>query len=142
LLENNKYCKELKFIGDYIEENERKDPIVVIAQLSNEVEYFDVAAISNIAQSNLSKTITIMTKQHGQTSLNMSSPIVEPLSYPLLFLKGEDGWGEDDKETISFRNYLCNKMLMPEKVIKYDGPDDHIGNHQIFSIIYFLYNFF
>ena len=56
--------------------------------------------------------------------------MIEPLSYPLLFMDGEDGWGDEDKEVISFRHYMSHRMLMPEKAIIYDGPDDKIGNYR------------
>jgi hypothetical protein len=119
----------LKFIGDYIEENKQKETTTVIAQLANDVEYFDVAAITNMADTNITKQLTILTKQNGQTSLNMTSTLVEPLSYPLLFLNGEEGWGEQDKDIISFWHCMCYRMLMPEKVIIYDGPEDKIGKY-------------
>jgi hypothetical protein len=57
---------------------------------------------------------------------------MEPLSYPLLFSRGEPGWGKDDLNDpeigdTKFYKYLCSRLLMPDPH-KYDGEFLHIAD--------------
>jgi len=40
---------------------------------------------------------------------------IEPLSYPLFFLNGEDGWGKNISKEVHFSDYIVSRMLMPEE---------------------------
>ena len=45
----------------------------------------------------------------------VTHPDIEPLSYPLLFLEGEQGWGDNIAKEVPFCNYIVSRMLMPEE---------------------------
>jgi len=47
----------------------------------------------------------------------VTHPDIEPLSYPLLFLEGEKGWGDNVAKVVPFCSYIVSRMLMPEKRI-------------------------
>ena len=45
----------------------------------------------------------------------VTHPDIEPLSYPLLFLEGEQGWGDNVAKAVPFCSYIVSRMLMPEE---------------------------
>jgi hypothetical protein len=61
------------------------------------------------------KILTVVYRDGTSSNLDMTHKHVEPLSYPLLFTHGENGWCDADKDSISFHRYLAMRMLMPER---------------------------
>ena len=78
------------------------------------VQDFDVAAFtSNDVRENRVKIIT-RKNQTFTTTIQCTDSKLEPISYPLLFPRGEDGWGAAIRATVQFPKYLACRMLMPE----------------------------
>ena len=74
-----------------------------------------MAAISSI---DVPGNRILKTHRKGSTDTNTihtTDNKLEPLSYPLLFPYGEDGWGESIRKIIKFPKYLLSRMLMGEK---------------------------
>jgi len=147
LLKSNKYCQELKFIGDvltqiddtnindnYNNENTNKvqderDMKYMKAQLVNKVQYFDVAQILH-ERTTGQKIITIYKKNNfgSKTKLPMNDKKVEGIIFPLLFQNSELGHDlENDTKEIPYGKRLSNLLLMPELKSKdgdgNNGPD-------------------
>ena len=126
----NKFVQHCKIIGDAVniinDQNypeEEYEPAAqaftpeVIAQInstSNTPHLLDVASVTD--DSIIGKRI-VQFKVRGSSSWR-TVPIIhahiEPLSYPILFLAGEDGWGMDIRDQIHFPQYIVSRMLMPE----------------------------
>jgi len=87
----------------------------ILVDLNTRTSYFDVAAItSNTVIGN--RILTIRRKGSTSTStIGTTDSKLEPLSYPLLFPFGEDGWGEQIRKNIKFPQYLLSRLLMGEK---------------------------
>jgi hypothetical protein len=52
--------------------------------------------------------------QNTWTTIQMRSNKVEPLLYPLFFPCGENGWGHEIAEHVSFMSYLSSRILLPD----------------------------
>ena len=120
LLQHNKYAKELRTIGNLINENK----IVVVNGVSTirgQTDYFEVAQITSQNPSG-ERVLTVQWKDQSKLDLiTMNSCQMEPISYPLLFFYGENGWGIDPKTSsserqVSFMSYLASRILKPEYV--------------------------
>jgi len=87
----------------------------ILVDLNTRTSYFDVAAItSNDVKGN--RILTIRRKGSTTTStIGTTDSKLEPLSYPLLFPYGEDGWGEHIRKNIKFPQYILSRLLMGEK---------------------------
>jgi len=87
----------------------------ILVELNTRTSHFDVAAItSNDVTGN--RILTIRRKGSNSTSfIGTTDSKLEPISYPLLFPYGEDGWGEIIRKNIKFPQYLLSRMIMGEK---------------------------
>jgi hypothetical protein len=96
------------------------------------MQYFEVAAVTAATQHG-ERTLRLKLKPQllgdGFISNAREIPIwsraMEPLSYPLLFTRGEPGWGKDgalniEEEDTTFYKYLCSRLLMPDQHL-YNG---------------------
>ncbi len=119
LCNHNPIAQYLKSIGTEIRNNELilNNPATnVIARLNQQASYLEIAAITN-SSSTGNKIIRFQLKNKPDTThIQMTSELLEPLCYPLLFTRGEHGWGEVYRNTISFPAYLASRMLMPENI--------------------------
>jgi hypothetical protein len=90
----------------------------VIATLNEHAQYLEVAQISSDSETgNRIMYFNVRGMGGGRWShQTMRSPYVEPLCYPVLFPFGENGWGEDIADQVSFYSYLASRLLMPEDV--------------------------
>lgn len=78
----NPICKELKIIGAACRDSDYNAEVVQ-AKLLNEVQFFDVAAITTTT--NASRKIVIVNHMNRRTKLDMTDERVESLCYPLFF---------------------------------------------------------
>ena len=93
----------------------------IVSHLITLTSHFDVAAISSIDVPG-NRILKIHRKGSTDTNtIHTTDNKLEPLSYPLLFPYGEDGWGESIRKIIKFPKYLLSRMLMGEK--KEDGTN-------------------
>ena len=93
----------------------------VVATLNEHAQYLEVAHITSDSETNNRVMYINIRGQAGMgkgqwTHHTMKSPFVEPLCYPLLFPYGENGWGEDIADKVSFYAYLASRILMPEDI--------------------------
>jgi len=112
----NILAQEIEMIGTITKHGGTDREPNILVELNTATSHFDVAAIS----SNEFKGNRILTiKRKGSQSTNtiqITDSKMEPLSYPLLFPYGEDGWGENIRKSIKFPKYLLSRMLMGEKL--------------------------
>jgi hypothetical protein len=90
----------------------------VIAQInsvSNIPHLLDVASVTD--DSAIGKRVIHFKLKNTRQwqKLPITHEHIEPLSYPILFLAGEDGWGINLKPTVHFPEYIVSRMLMPEE---------------------------
>jgi hypothetical protein len=111
----NRYVQQLKMIGNGImNDNDTVETLSFTASLVKIPQYIEVGIVTTTRTTD--RALKIVYNDGQSTSINWRSNLLEPLSYPLLFLHGEMGWGYDDRSTVSFKHYLCNKMLCPEYI--------------------------
>ena len=124
LIEHNAYCKELNFIGNVVknlnpEGTDANDNFQMIydvrARLRNKVEYFDVAHVTNDRFTG-NKVLSVRLQGGREGYIDMDSPLVEPLTYTLLFQRGEIGYGANDVKFLPFNKYLASRLLRPEVI--------------------------
>ena len=129
---NNRWVQHCKIIGEAInivndqnypeEEYDRAEqaftPEVIsqINSVSNTPHLLDVASVTD--DTIIGKRV-VRFKLRGNNNSWRKIPItsehIEPLSYPILFIAGEDGWGINMKEDVHFPDYIVSRMLMPEE---------------------------
>jgi len=114
--EKNILAQEVEMIGNITKhchtQNENQN---ILVELNTATSHFDVAAISSDVFGG-NRVLTIRRKGSLQTNtIHTTDSKLEPLSYPLLFPYGEDGWGEHIRKAIKFPKYLLSRMLMGEK---------------------------
>jgi hypothetical protein len=105
----------------------------ILPQLNRATVEFDVSAI----------TIDRMTGNHflrvtvkgsrASATIPSTSELFEPIGYPLLFPRGETGWGEMYRKgrdefqhpcmKIEFLDYLASRMLMPERHLDFEATN-------------------
>ena len=91
-----------------------KEVISQINSVSNIPHLLDVASVTD--DTVIGKRI-VEFKLRGTKrweKIPITSVHIEPLSYPILFIAGEDGWGIDLKPEVNFPDYIVSRMLMPE----------------------------
>jgi hypothetical protein len=94
---------------------ERETIPTMIATMNASTCAFDVAAISSDTTTG-DRILTYKLKSTDKArSIPLHHKLWEALSYPLLFPFGEDGWGKDIRSTVRFTNYLCSRMLCPDR---------------------------
>jgi hypothetical protein len=112
-------------------------------QMNTTMQYFEVAAITSASEtSDRCLKFKLKTQPgghavHGSSVVAVYSQAMEPLSYPLLFSRGELGWGRDgqadpDRDVVTFYKYLTSRLLMPERYENENGfspyvTDDNFG---------------
>ena len=126
----NKFVQQCKIIGDAVNiinnqnyPEEEYEPAAqaftpeVIAQInsvSNTPHLLDVASVTD--DTVIGKRV-VQFKVRGSSTwrtVPIKHPHIEPLSYPILFLAGEEGWGLDIRDKVHFPQYIVSRMLMPE----------------------------
>jgi hypothetical protein len=122
LKETNKFCKDLNFIGNVVDNlngenidvNDRFKLIYdVRASLKNKVQYFDVASVTYDRHTG-HKVLSISRQDGSVGYVNMDDPDVETLTYTLIFQHGEKGYGSKDIANLPFNKYLASRLLRPE----------------------------
>ena len=114
LLEVNKYCKELRMLGVEARQNENENN-TFISTMPRQGEHFTVCSVMNNRQSG-SMVMQIETQDtHEISNVSMDSPLVEPLSYPLLYPYGEQGWTNKYKNKLKLDQYVTARILRPEQ---------------------------
>ena len=109
---------------------------------------FDIAAITSNAVTG-ERIITYKLKSSRKAQyIPTTSEYFETLSYPLIFLQGERGWGTDIAKAFPFAQYLCARMLAPERcrdgtpLMCLNKPNTrwlHINRMQLFARVAQLY---
>ena len=124
LLVINPYCRELHFVGSIISDmsldrlsaqafQPLRRAAVVDASLGNAVQYFDVAHLTaDHATGERTLRFHSVAGEYGE--VNMDSVHVEPMIYPIFFMHGEQGWGDEDKHDVPYNRYLSSRLLMPD----------------------------
>lgn len=108
----NYLCQELAQIGRY--GNFHDNSPTMVATIHASLNFFEVAQITSDALSG-NRCLRITLKgQAGTTSIPLTSSLMEPLSYPIFFNRGEDGWGEEIRKKVGFMEYLSTRLLQPE----------------------------
>ena len=149
---NNRLCKLYNVIGrtaaHFVEGLGPDDPLdiphTLIPMLNLATEEFDVSAVT-LDRRTGNHVLTVREKFQagvhstaggGRQSINSTSALFEPLSYPVLFPYGEPGWSMEnrigargDAFKISFPNYLASRMLMPERYPNGNGAGDGDNYH-------------
>ena len=117
----NPIARNLKAIGtEILHQDDRfldRETPILIARMNQQAQYLEVASITN-SNATGNKIIRFQMKNKPNTTqINMTSEILEPLCYPLLFTRGEDGWGDIYRKQIKFPAYLASRMLKPDNII-------------------------
>jgi hypothetical protein len=122
LKRNNHYFTELQRIGDQVLNGDNTVRSQSFnASLVNKPQFEEVGIVTQAG--NTGKFLQITSIDGINSKINWKSNLLEPLSYPIFFQKGETGWGHKDRTMLSFKNYLTNKMLSTE-VISRNGRDE------------------
>jgi hypothetical protein len=128
LLRINPYCRDLRFVGSVLSRMDNDGVAVsaevVNASLRNEVQYFDVAHLTEDRATG-ERVVRFNTIAGQRGEVDMDSEHVEPMTYPVLFMHGERGWGKRDGALIPYNRYLSSRLLMPE--LKSLGFDPNTG---------------
>jgi hypothetical protein len=74
-------------------------------------------------------------------TIDSTSSLMEPLCYPILFSRGEKGWGKEMKteRKVEFQSYLACRLLRPDPDLEMlQGPADNrtyqpVNRFQTFS---------
>jgi len=126
----NVLVNEVQKIGNEISTNQylMGDTTNLILNLNATTSHFDVAAISS-TESSGNRVLKIRRKGNQRTSdIQVTDSKLEPLSYPLLFPYGENGWGDNIRKSLKFPSYLLSRMLMGEKNL--DGTFLQVRNRK------------
>jgi hypothetical protein len=113
LKEINPIAQELCGIGAAADSVNLDDDNELYQRLNVSAQYLEVAQITNINE-RCNRVITVRLRGGGGSTIPLSSNVMEPISYPLLFNYGELGWGEDTKDIVSFTDYIASRLLRPD----------------------------
>ena len=131
LHQTNRFVQHCKIIGEAVriinDQNYPEEPyapaqiaftpevITQINSVGNVPHLLDVASVTD--DSAIGKRVIHFKLKNTRQwqKLPITHQHIEPLSYPVLFLAGEDGWGIDLKREVHFPNYIVSRMLMPEE---------------------------
>ena len=116
LKEVNLLVQECEHIGHTLSNiGQAQSVTTVVAELNTRTSAFDVAAVTSDRTTG-DRTLTYKLKGNFKaTTIPTSHHLLEPLSYPILFPFGEDGWGQHTNRDLNFADYLLSRMLMPDK---------------------------
>ena len=113
LQRTNPYARALRSLGSQIEHNNYTN---LKASIHGGMEHFEVANVTSF-DSTSQRVCVKVDINTGETNLiQLTSPTLEPITYPLLFNYGEDGWGMYKKQYIKYLPYLRSRILMPDKL--------------------------
>ncbi|KAJ1398675.1 hypothetical protein B484DRAFT_484083, partial [Ochromonadaceae sp. CCMP2298] len=102
-------------IGDLAAPASYEADIELVASINIKTNVFDIAAITSDTTTG-ERILTYKLKECAAACcIPSTSAYLEPLSYPLLFPYGEDGWCTDISKEVKFSTYLCCRMLCPER---------------------------
>jgi len=90
----------------------------VIGQINSTVNVPHLLDVAAVTDENIVGHRVIRFKVRGSSNWSQipgTHEHIEPLSYPLLFLNGEDGWGKNVSKEVHFSDYIVSRMLMPEE---------------------------
>jgi hypothetical protein len=83
------------------------------SQLNTQAQYLEVAQITNTLE-RCNRVVTVKLRGGGGATIPLTSSVLETICYPLLFNRGEVGWGEDKRNIVSFTDYMASRILMPD----------------------------
>jgi hypothetical protein len=112
----------------------------IIPQLNRATAEFDVSAIC-MDRNTGNHYLQVRLKGSRDTAeIACTSADFEPIGYPVLFPRGETGWGgkfrvgKDENGNpcmkISFADYLASRMLMPEQTLTYEAANMELTDAQ------------
>ena len=130
LRQNNRYALELKEIGAsadrLLQDAARANELPQVRHLLlSQASYLEVASIRSDTERR-NRTLRIQLREGHQQEIPMTSHHMEPLSYPLLFTKGEHGWGANISKHVKIYQYLASRILCPDRL--YNGEMMRIAN--------------
>jgi hypothetical protein len=95
----------------------------LMVTINQKTSHFDIAAVTSL-QCTGNRILKYQLKECPESStIPITHELLEPLCYPLLFPWGSGGWGSNCN--IPFTDYLCCRLLMPDRVeTEYDNDHD------------------
>ena len=132
LQQYNTYVRDCVQVGNNINNNDEIN--VTLEELNSRTQVFDVGQFtSDINEGNRVvryKLKNDVDRFHQKPAL---SKFTEPLSYVLLFIHGESGWGISTKQICNLGNYLRLRLLRPERNIdgNYIEAWSHDGSRKV-----------
>ena len=123
LAQRNKLCKQYLCIGEALANNADN----MEAVLNVTTHDFEISAItSEDFGEGMEHVLRVVTKNgKGCSTIPSSSPLFEPLCYPMLATDGEGGWHEGVKKEVPFGKYMASKLLRPDLI---ETGDDEFGS--------------
>ena len=133
LREENRLVEQFEFIGE-VERKGNHEITELSPQFNIATQDFDVSFITsdNVLGNRILKVQRTGSK--NSTNIDTFDSLFEPLSYPLLFPNGQDGWGEKVRAAVPFHNYLPWRMLCPDEVPYETGYLTRIINRVLFKV--------
>jgi len=111
----NTLVQECHQIGLYATITNEENSRTVHPIINGTTSFLDVAAIT-ADRTTGNRIITYHRKNELHSSnIQMTDCLMEPLCYVLLFPYGKGGWGSDIRKILHFNQYLCCRMIRPEK---------------------------
>ena len=115
----NTLVQECHQIGIYATLTNEENSRTVRPAINGTTSFLDVAAIT-ADRTTGNRIIRYHRKNQLYSSdIQMTDCLMEPLCYVLLFPYGNGGWGADMRKTLRFNDYLCCRMVRPER--NHDG---------------------
>jgi hypothetical protein len=111
----NTLVQECHQIGLYAQLTNNEYSRDVRPIINGTTSFLDVAAIT-ADRTTGNRIIRIHRKnQLSSSNIQMTDCLMEPLCYVLLFPYGKGGWGADMRKSLRFNDYLCCRMIRPER---------------------------
>jgi len=115
----NTLVQECHQIGIYATLTNEENSRTVRPAINGTTSFLDVAAIT-ADRTTGNRIIRYHRKNQLYSSdIQMTDCLMEPLCYVLFFPYGNGGWGADMRKTLRFNDYLCCRMVRPER--NHDG---------------------
>jgi hypothetical protein len=112
----NPIAKELAQFGaaaESLDFSDNKKTPELYARLNYNVKYLEVAQITNAIE-RFNRVVTVRLRGGGGSTIPVTSSVLETICYPLLFNRGELGWGEETRKIVSFTDYMASRLLKPD----------------------------
>ena len=117
LLITHPFAKALKSLGNQIQQHD--PPYQALrASIRGGLEHFEVANVTSYTRNGPRVSIQL-DRSNQQQLIELTSQFLEPIAYPLLFNRGEKGWGikiHEQPNAINYLPYLRSRILMPDKL--------------------------